>query len=197
MKLLVFLGCVGLLAGALMGCGQDTEFMARQSCVIGTTDADAVLAAATTVLRREFGRVHVNPADRSVATEPAEFSTTRESGTARDLYRGRSTMRRIAHFDVARTVDATVARLRIDIERQDTARAQAAQPPTGRLGDTPAYTPIERDAATSARQNAVWLPVRRDRRLERLLLDELQEVFAGGAAAPTTPAAAQPPREGP
>ena len=87
-------------------------------------------------------------------------------------------MGRIAHFAVAERGEDTVARLRIDIERQDTTRQEAFQPDRHRISDAPGQTAIERDAATTTRQNTVWTFVKRDRRLERTLLAELEEQFA-------------------
>jgi hypothetical protein len=175
---------LGPVAWALAGCGQQAEIGAQQSRIIATSDADGVMSAAATILRREFGRVHVHPEGRTIDSEPAEYNTTSQSGTARDLYRGSSTMRRVAHLSVGKRGSETVARLRIDIERQDTARAQNAPPQSaGRFGDSPAETPIQRDAATTDRQNTVWSFVRRDSRLERELLQELEEQFAAAPAA--------------
>ena len=166
----------------LSGCGPEPGLTQHQSRVIRASDPDQVLLTAAKVLRREFGRVHVDVEGRTIETEPVEFSTTRESGTARDLYRGRSRMRRVARLSVGRRGEDSVARLRIDIERQDTTRTLSMQPPTGRMSDSPAYTPIERDAATTERQNTVWTRVRRDRRMERALLQELGEHFGSPAA---------------
>ena len=165
-----------------VGCGPQSELARQQSRVIQVDDPDQILLAATKVLRREFRRMHVDTENRIIETEPVEFSTTRSSGTARDLYRGRSRMRRIAHFSVGRRGQSSVARLRIDVERQDTDRVLTMQPPTQRVSDSPAYTPIERDAATTERQNTVWTRVRRDRRMERELLQELSEQFTLPAA---------------
>ena len=179
---------------ALSGCSQRSELTGQQARVIEASDEDAVLAAATTLLRREFGRVHAEDDGRTIVTEPAPYNTTRESGTARDLYRGRSAMRRVARFSVGRRGDAVIARLRIDIEREDTERMTSFQPEATRISDSPAYTPIDRDAATTERQNTVWSFVRRDQRLERSLLAELQARFA---APPTEAADAEPAAEQP
>lgn len=186
--------CLGVLVALpAVGCAPNGSMAPHQARVIENADANAVLAAAAKILRREFGRIRVDPEARTIDTEPVEFRTTRESGTARDLYGGRSTMRRRAHFSLGRRGGAVVARLRVDVERQDTARVLTMQPPTGRVSDTPAYTPIERDAATTERQNTVWTHVRRDRRLERLLLQELSEEFAPQPeAAPATAPPSQP-----
>jgi hypothetical protein len=129
------------------------------------------------MLRREFGRVDVDRETRSITTVPVEFQTRRASGTARDLYRGTSTMRRVGYFRVGQQGGRTVAHLRVDVEREDTARARALQPPyAGRYG-AEIRTPIEEDAATLERQNTVWTFVRRDHQLESELLAELGQAF--------------------
>ncbi|MBU0617648.1 MAG: hypothetical protein KKI02_08015 [Planctomycetes bacterium] len=162
----------------LVGCSQGMETRSFQPRVIDEASPDDVLLAAQVLLRREFGRVDIEPGARRIVSQPVEYQTSSESGTARDLYGGRSTMRRIAHFAVAKRGDGSIARLRIEVERMDTARREAFRPDQGRISDAPSQTPIERDAATTTRQNTVWTFVKRDRRLERALLAELQEQFA-------------------
>ena len=201
--------CVLPVVAGLVGCATEADTRSfQQQRVIKDADADAVLAQATVILRREFGSARVNPAARHIETEWAEFTTQHESGTARDLYRGRSTMRHMATCDVGQRGGATVARLRIDVQRQDTERQAVMQPQGHRLSDAPGHeTPIDRDAATTYRQNTVWTSVRRDTKLERALLEELREHFArlvaevepagtepenpepGAADAPATPGA--------
>jgi hypothetical protein len=171
----------------LTGCSGGLETRRFQSRVIEGASPDEVFQAAQVVLRREFGRVQVDPGARRIVSEPAEYRTSSESGTARDFYGGRSTMRRTAHFSVAPRGDGTVAQLRVDIERQDTDRREVFQPDRNRISDAPSQTPIERDAATSTEQNTVWTFVRRDRQLERALLTELQERFAPPGAAGVPP----------
>ena len=112
----------------LAGCMDSATVEAEQQRVIRDADAGEVLTAAAAILQREFGRVKVDRAAGRITTSPVEFSTERESGTARDLYRGRSTMRRIAQFGVGAAGGQTVARLRVDIERRDTERQTVMQP---------------------------------------------------------------------
>jgi hypothetical protein len=175
----------------LTGCSQGLEVRSFQSRVIQAAAPDEVFHAAQVILRREFGHLTVDADARRIVSQPVEYRTSSESGTARDLYGGRSTMRRIAHFAVAPRADGAVARLRIEVERQDTTRQEVFQPDRDRLSDAPGRTPIERDAATSTRQNTVWTFVKRDLPLERALLAELQEQFAPQAeeAEATQPAA--------
>jgi hypothetical protein len=163
---------------SLVGCSQGMDTRTFQARVLDGASPDDVLLAAQVLLRREFGRVDLEPGTRRIVSQPAEYQTSSESGTARDLYGGRSTMRRIAHFAVAKRGEGSIARLRIDVERQDTARQEVFRSEPSRLSDAPSQTPIERDAATTTRQNTVWTFVKRDRQLERALLAELQEQFA-------------------
>lgn len=172
------------------GCSQGLETQTFQSRLIATASPDQVFQAAQLILRREFGPLAVDLNARRIVTQPTEYQTSSESGTARDLYRGRSTMRRVAHFAVGRRGDGSIARLRIEVERKDTDRREAFHPDQSRLSDAPGQTPIERDAATTTAQNTVWTFVKRDRRLERALLAELQEQFAPEPAA--QPVADQP-----
>lgn len=161
------------------GCASPGSLYVHQQSVIRGADAEAVLARATTILQREFGRVRVDQTTRRIMTAPREFTTKDSSGTARDLYRGQSTMRRTATLYISERDNDVVAKLRIDVERLDTTRKTVMQPRGYRFSDNPgAETPIDADAATTEEQNTVWTPVRRDRRLERALLDELRDLFA-------------------
>lgn len=176
----------------LPGCGTEASIEPEpyQSSVVESASNDEVLAAAAAILRREFGRLElIDSRAGRIVSAPAEFDTQRDSGTARDFRGGSSRMRRVATLTLVPRSGGTLARLRIDVERQDTTRAAQQQVPTGRLDDYPASgTAIERDAATSDRQNTVWTRVRRDRRLERELLNELLTEFAP----PESPAAGKP-----
>lgn len=169
---------------ALSGCTSQMALTTQQARVIEGIRPEQVMLAAARILQRDFGRAHVNGEALTIESEPVEFTTKSESGTARDLYRGTSTMRRAAHFSVARAATGTVARLRIDLERRDTERAANAPLPTHALGDLPNTTPIQQEAATTERQNTVWTFVRRDRQMERCLLDELASEFAPPVAEP-------------
>lgn len=195
--LTIWIACV-LAGGSLAGCADVGTVDAHQQRVIEDADADAVLTAATGILQREFGRVKVDRLNRRIETAPVEFTTARDSGTARDLYRGRSTMRRTGHFSVGQSGGQTVARLRVDVDRRDMGPRTLMRPESHRLSDTPGQqTPIEADAATTDQQNTAWTRVRRDRALERQLLDELREQFArlspeAERAAAGLPSATQP-----
>lgn len=192
------------LAAGLVGCNAEGDGARFQSRMIPDADPDSVARAAEVVLRREFGRLASESTRRRLLTEPHVYSTTSDSGAARDLYRGPSTLRSIATLLVTSRDSGSLTQVRVDVEREDTARSEAFQPESYRLSDAPSRTALERDAATSTRQNTVWTFVKRDRKLERAILDEIADRLGGptpSAGEGATPAndtdGAKPPKEAP
>ena len=183
--------CVWSIIGVgLTGCAT-TESTATPGFTRRAVDGPSgdVLQAGDALLKREFGRTQLNRGELTITTEPVEFTATGGSGTARDLYGGTSRMRRRATLVVEAHGQASVACLRIEVERQDTQRRAAMAPATGRMGDSPSRTPEQDDAATTSQQNAVWTHVKRDTELEQDLLTELRNKFAP----PVTPEATSQP----
>lgn len=174
-----------------LGCATSepvTDFSGR--AIPGAT-IDEIYIAGREVLSQEFDRIAAaDPVTRRIETAPEEFSTRRDSGTARDLYRNTTRMRRYATLVVDDRGGQPVARVRVDVERQDTDRAEQLQRPYVRFTDYPhEETPVERDAATTQRQNVLWSKVRRDRELETQLLNQLtRRLESGPAPAAGTPA---------
>ncbi|RMF79035.1 MAG: hypothetical protein D6744_09490 [Planctomycetota bacterium] len=157
---------------------------------------DEAYAATQIVLREHFRRVTADHTRMKLESQPVEYRTSRDSGTSRDLYRGSTLMRRTAHASVSGHGDAgATVRLRIEIERQDTRRAEVIRPDENRLTDAPGYTPIERDAATTREQNTVWTFVRRDLRLERELMRQIEARLAPANEAVRAPQPAEPTTE--
>lgn len=177
---------VVVTAGLLSGCASpEAEVRARARFLPGTRP-DEVFEAARAMLRREFESVRADREAGRIEAGPVIFTTTHESGTVRDLYGGASRMRRRAMMWVLPRDGGTLTRLRVVIEREDTRRTQAVPRQGYRLADWPAaQTAIDRDAATSAEQNAVWSFVRRDLRTERRLLDALASRFQDVASPDT------------
>lgn len=177
-----FLGFVlvaATLSGGLTGCSNEAADVGMQrQRVIRDADRDDVLVQGARLLQREFGNVHLNTAGRRADTPWVEFTTQNESGTARDLYRGKSLMRHRAVLIVNERGGQPVAQLRIDVQRQDTARQAAFKPRPTPFGDAPGQSSaLDDDAGTSYEQNTVWTNVRRDAALENQILDELREYF--------------------
>ncbi len=178
-----------LTAALAVGCASpDLELRARARLLPGARAAE-VFDAARALLAREFQTVRADRQAGRIEAGPVVFTTTRSSGTVRDLYGGASRMRRRATMWVLPRGDGTLVRLRVVIEREEGQRTQAVPRQSYRLADWPAAeTALDRDAATSAEQNELWMFVRRDLRLERQLLDRLAERFADVGAPGTQPA---------
>ena len=173
------------------GCTQGLASPSFQSRMIPSVEPAELFEQGAVVMRREFGRVTLDGERLAIIAEPRRYADARDSGTASGLIGVRSTMRRSATMHIRKRGSTTVAELRLDIEREDTRRRLGYQQES-RLTDAPSPTPIQRDAATTERQNTVWTLVRRDRRLERDLLNELRDwaaSLAENAEATTTPAA--------
>lgn len=171
------------LVTSLAGCTQGLGVNASQTRVFEAANPDDVFNAAIVILQREFGRLTINREGRTILSVPVEFRTAANTGSARGLVGLRSSMRQQARFSVGRRGEGAIARLRIDVERKDTQQQRIRQFQGSRLSDAPGRnTPIERDAATTQRQNTVWTRVRRDRTMERALLNELHETLAPPAA---------------
>lgn len=183
LRIFIALLAASLLVGCQSGGGPSSVSAGpMQQRTLRGSSVDAVLAEGAAILRREFPRVRIDPETRSISADPVEFVSARDTGLAREVVGGRSTMRRKAMMIVGERGDAVVVRLRIDVERRDTERQKVAQPRGYRLGDTPgAESPIDEDAATTVEQNTVWTPLRRDARLERELLEELRSKFDADA----------------
>jgi hypothetical protein len=197
---------VAVLLLAPLGCAT-TELEPRRfrSRALPGVSAQEAFQQAEDIMRREFGGTSPDRADMALESGPEEFVASSDTGTARDLVGASSTMRRRGTLRIRQRGDATVAEIRIDIERRDSERRRAAASSShqdSRIDDLPGRTPIERDAATTNEQNTVWTQVRRDEALERALLDELYDWALAlsrpeeGAQAPEAepaPAAPQPP----
>lgn len=176
-------GSIAWLALGIIGCAADGEVSRFQSRWVPDAEPDAAYRAAEVVLRREFGRLASESGGRRILTEPRIYNATRESGAARDLYRGSSTLRSAATLLVAPRDAGSLVQVRVDVEREDSTRREVFQHEEHRLSDSPSRTALERDAATSTRQNTVWTFVRRDRALERAILDEVADRLSPAAPA--------------
>lgn len=166
----------GALAGAALlgacGCAEGPAVQSYQSRVVPGLEPEAAFDEAAAIMRREFGRVHADRESLTITAPPREYTSAQGSGTARGLLGVPSTLRRSATMRIRRRGAETIAEVRVDVARRET-QARLVTHGESRISDLPGHTPIERDAATTPRQNAVWTPLDRDRRLERALLDEL------------------------
>lgn len=186
-----------MVAAALLpwgvGCKSATSNLTFSSRVVAGAEPERVFAAGRDVLLASFGRLEeVDARGRTARTVPEAYQTRTESGSARDIRRGRSQMRRIASLRVNERDTETIVRVRVEIERQDVARTlqqrQQMQQNQVRISDYPGdETALDRDAATDAEQNTVWTFVRRDQEMEQELLRRISAGFAAVNADATAP----------
>ena len=81
----------------------------------------------------------------------------------------RGDTRRVAEVRVEQTADAVSVYCRVLVQEQTT-QAHRLFERDYRGYDTPTDTPIEREGATTVRQNTVWRTIRRDKHAEREIL---------------------------
>ncbi len=139
---------------------------------------DQAFDAAVPIMREQFGRIVLDRPNWTITAPPEVFRAAGEAGgSAREYLGARGTLRRSATLRFRPRDGAAAAEVRVDIERREAGRSPAG-PPSSRLTDSPAETPMDRDAAITERQQAAWVRVRRDARLEREVLDALRDYAA-------------------
>lgn len=183
--------CLTALAFA-SGCNPTPAITTFQTRVLGPVPAVEAFDAAIPIMRREFSRVVSDRKALELTVPSQEYRADTTSASLRGLIGAGTTLRRSATLRIRRRGEATLAEARVDIERRMVDRRTFNQRPS-RISDSPGHTPINRDAATTARQNSRWRSVGRDRGLERSLLNELHE---WAAAHKTSGDGASPPEGG-
>lgn len=165
--------CLATLAWT-SGCNSTPGVATFQTRVIGPVAAVEAFVAAIPIMRREFSRVVTDREALEITVPSQEYRAETVSASWRGLIGAGTTLRRSATLRIRRRGDVTLAEARVDIERREVDRRTFDQR-VSRISDSPGHTPINRDAATTARQNSRWRSVGRDRGLERSLLSELHE----------------------
>lgn len=181
---------------SVVGCATRTSSEPARSAsrLIRAAGTDDVMLAAQDVLQREFGRV-TREREAALRTAPVEFSASEaQAGGTRELLRP-TRLRRHAWCAVTPREDGALVRLRVDVERQEVRRQPDFANDSSRRGDSPGtYSAIQEYAATTPEQNSNWVFVQRDSRLERSLLDQIEDFFvpdeAGAATRPAVSASA-------
>lgn len=119
-----------------------------------------------------------------IATHPARLHEL-EAAAVRDVFGREADERRVVTMRVL--PEATGAAIFCKVEVQEPSSDEfRLYSDAHRTSDTLSDTPIDRDAATTDEQNTVWRTRRRDRDLERSLLDAVVQAVSGDIA-PQTP----------
>jgi hypothetical protein len=170
-------GCEGggLGGGDFSGLGY-TGFKPQVMCAKGDVTTDQAMELARRVLAKEGFRLKSVDKDQlRIETQPSEQTVRGGEGRLRDtVVKVPNRVRRTATLEFSDRGDELRAFCQVKIERLETGdfRVFAQQ---RQFNDVPTETPIDREAATTARQNTVWSSAGRDEAMEREILADLHD----------------------
>ena len=141
-------------------------------------DRAVFLAAAVAALEETGYETSPGEPDAGRLVSVPRFNVAGDQPTGRaPQISSKSLTRRIAEIRVEKSGDRVSVFCRVLVQEQTTrAHRMLAFDQSG--SDSPATTPIEREAATTDRQNTVWQTIRRDRSTERRILAVIGERVA-------------------
>ena len=159
-----------------MGGGRESGWSQMQ--LPGVT-RDAAYEAGVYAVQQWFRLAETSADSAVIRSATEEYEQKGGTGRIRDSAVGyRNRMRRTATLVVRPLGEGCVAKCRVQVERLDTADHRVFRR-NDQFGDVPNETPIDREAAVSAKQDQVWTPMPRDRQLEREILNVLREQVPG------------------
>lgn len=137
----------------------------ERAAMLDTAEA-ALVAAGFQIDNRD-------PVAGVVTTLPIESSTTERAG------RTRARTRRVAEVRFADGGESLKVYCKVMVQELASG-AYGLYAQDRATTDSPGeYTAINRDAATTEKQNTLWRTVRRDKMVERTVLDQIQGISAG------------------
>lgn len=141
-------------------------------------DRAVFLSAAVAALEETGYEASPGESDSGRLVSVPRFNVAGDRPTGRaPQISSKSLTRRIAEVRVEESGDRVSVFCRVLVQEQTTrAHRMLAFDQSG--SDSPAITPIEREAATTERQNTVWQTIRRDRSTERRILAVIGERLA-------------------
>ncbi len=171
----VYLVLVGI-GGCVTSSPKAANFAVRH---FETGDRAAFLAAAALALEETGYKMSGYELTEGRLVSEPRFDVARDRPTGRaSLISSKSLTRRIAEIRVEQPTERISVYCRVLVQERTTrAHRMLAYDRSG--SDSPASTPIEREAATTDRQNTVWETIRRDRSSERRILAIIGERTAG------------------
>lgn len=173
---------VVLTAACLAGCSESAErFLGGRPAApatvanLGKVSAEKAFAAAQRTLRENYGIESRDIEALSLQAVSPQYRGHSQAGTLREgLSSPSDTLRKVAYLQIGSdAAGRTIARIRIEIQRLDTApmRAFAYQ---RRHSDTPAVTPIQEESPAGPEKTTVWTTLRRDRPAEQEIIEALK-----------------------
>ena len=173
----IFVVC--LLIAGLGGCATQTPTAANFAVRhFENSDRTFFLAAAAAALEEIGYETSPGEPDSGRLVSVPRFDVAGDQPTGRaSQISSKSLTRRIAEIRVEQPGDRVSVYCRVLVQEQTTrAHRMLAFDQSG--SDSPATTPIDREAATTDRQNTVWATIRRDRSTERRILTLIGESVA-------------------
>ncbi len=169
--------CVTIVS--LAGCATQTPTAANFAVRhFENGDRTGLLAAAGAAMEETGYETSPGDPDAGRLVSIPRFDVAGDQPTGRaSQISSKSLTRRIVEIRVEESGDRATVFCRVLVQEQTTrAHRMMAFDQSG--SDSPATTPIEREAATTERQNTVWQTIRRDRSTERRILAVIGERLA-------------------
>ncbi len=167
-----------------MGGGMGSDFsglgstgMKRQNmCAKNDVTSQEALEIGRRVLAKQGFRLKSVDSDQlRIETQPTEQSVRGGEGRIRDsVVKMPNRVRRTATLEFSTRGEDLQAWCQVKIERLETADFRVFQQQRN-SEDAPLQTPIDREAATTAKQNTVWSGAGRDESMEREILADLHD----------------------
>lgn len=169
---------VCFVAAATVGCQSPATGMSGYNVRrLADTETTHVFNAARQTLEGYGFSIRRADIDRGwLVTHPARPHDL-ETAATRDVFGREADERRVATIRILPDPAGSVVYCKVEIQQpyRDEFRLYAD---AHRASDTLSDTPIDRDAATTDEQNTVWRTLRRDRDLERSLLDAVLQAVS-------------------
>lgn len=185
---------LSLIALPLVGCAvagpSASTFSLRAFPDMSVNEAFAAGEAA--LIHQGYDLDRRDPSTGTLVTRPLESGYRERYGNQARRLGTEGRQRRVAKVQVAETPRGAKVYCRVTVEEQST-QVYRFLAESYRTGVSEESTAIDRDAATTARQNTVWRTVDRDRPAERAILDAIAPpAREPGSNEGEPPAATQP-----
>ncbi len=153
-----------------------TGYKRQIMCRVDEVKSANAMALAQRVLAKHGFRIKEADVDAmSIETHPTEKTERGTDGRLRSaVVKLPNRVRRTASLEFSRRGDDLQAWCRVKLERLSTADHRVFSQQR-QFEDAPTQTPIERDAATTPRQNTVWSSAGRDQAMEQAILSDLRQ----------------------
>lgn len=168
------IGCDMGTSGSRFGGIGYTGYKRDIMCPLSDVKMAEALALGRRVLANHGFRVKSADVDNySIETYPNEKTERGNEGRIRDGLKLPNRVRRTASLEFAKRGSDMEAWCQVKIDRLTTSdhRVWAGQ---REFDDVPTQTPIDREAATTDKQNTVWTSAGRDESMEREILSDLR-----------------------